>query len=175
LKTDASDSDVDIALINDFAEHYGLCWSIEINEIKPIIRGSNGGFIYCYDEANGLLDVAFVPDELPGDGWNVICRAIRAAKMTLIRDCLSESYASFDPKDERQSQLAISIAGIKPARTSAEQRATMPVTITAARQRKAKAIEHSRTMRELALIRAGCDLSDYDPASDTRWLGNVAL
>lgn len=163
METDASDSDVGIALINDFAEHYSLCWSIETTEIKPIIRGSNGGFIYVYDDSNGLLAVAFVPDLLPGDGWNGICRAIRAAKMTLIRDCLSESYASFDSKDERQSQLAISIAGIKPASNSAEQRATMLVTITAARQRKAKALEHQRIMKQLALIRSGVDLSDYDP------------
>jgi hypothetical protein len=164
LKTDASDSDVDITLIDDFAERYGgLCWQIETTEIKPIIRGTHGAFIYCYDEGQELLGVAFCPDELPGDGWNVACHAMIAAKMTIIRDCYSESYVAFDPKEERQSQLAISIAGIKPASNSAEQRATMCDTITRARARKAKALEHQRTMKELTLERVGCDLSDYDP------------
>jgi hypothetical protein len=176
LKTDASDSDVGITLINDFAEHYGLCWSIDIADITPIIRGSNGGFIYCYDEANGLLAVAFVPDLLPGDSWNKVCHAAIAAGMVLIKDSLHESYIALNPKDEKQARLAISVAGITPARDSARWNKDMLATITAARQRKAKQIEHQNIMRELALIRAGVDLSDYDPASDTRWLGeNVTL
>ena len=168
--------DRDVQLISEFAEHFSLCWSIETTEIKPIIRGSNGGFIYVYDEGQELLGVAFCPDELPGDGWNVACHAMIAAKMTIIRDCYSESYVAFSSKDEKQARLALAVAGIKPARSSAEQRATMLTTITAARQRKQRQIEHQRVLKELALIRAGADLSDYDSTVDVRWLGeNVAL
>ncbi|HEY5175512.1 MAG TPA: hypothetical protein VII95_08110 [Terriglobales bacterium] len=175
MKTDASDSDVDVTLIDSFAEHFSLCWQINIHGILPEIRGKRGAFIYCYDEANGLLGVAFIPDELPGDGWNVTCHAMIASGMVLLRDFLSEAYVAFDQKNEKQSRLALAVAGIKPTRDSAEQRAKMLVTITAARKRKAKQLEHQRTLKELSLLRAGVDLTDYDHESDTRWLGDVAL
>ena len=156
--------DQDVLLIDSFTERYSLSPSIDIHGIKPVIVGSGGAFIYCYDIANGLLSVAFVPDDLPGDSWNEVCHAAIAAGMVLISDSLHESYIAFDPKNDRQSQIAMSVAGIKPTADSAEKRATMLTTITKARFRKAKAVEHERTMRWLALIRSGADLSDYDPS-----------
>ena len=122
-----------------------------------------------------MLALAFCPDELPNNEWNEACHAMIAAKMTILRDCYSESYIAFSPKDEKQARLAISIAGVKPMRASTSWNENMLGVITRARLRKAKQLEHQRTLKELALIRAGCDLSDYDPALDTRWLGNVAL
>lgn len=150
--------DRDVQIIDEFAEKYCLFWEIATREIKPVVRGDNG-LIYCYDEARKLLGCAFIPDELPGDGWNMICHAMIAAGMVLVRDCLSESYVSFDPKDKKQCQLALTVAGIKPSPESAAQRALMVTTITAARQRKGKQLEHQRVLKELALIRAGADLS----------------
>src|ERR1035441_4744056 len=63
--------DRDVQLVAEFAEHFSLCWSIETAGIAPVIKGTHGAFIYVYDESNGgVLGLAFVPDLLPGDGWN---------------------------------------------------------------------------------------------------------
>lgn len=167
-------TDVDIQIISEFAEHFGLRWSIETTEIKPIIRGDNG-LIYVYSESPVLLGVSWCPDELSGDQWNRAIRAQLHCGMQVVRDFAAESYSSFSGENPTQSALALQLARIKPARDSAAQRAKIFTTITAARQRKAKALEHSRVMRRLALERAGVDLLDYDPAFDGRWLGDVAL
>ena len=156
-------TDRDVLLIDSFAERYDLCWSINIHGILPEMVGKDGCSIYCYDDSNGLLGLCFCPDDLPGNSWNMICHAMIAAGMTLVRDCLSESYVSFDPKNERQCQLALTVAGIKPTPHAAAQRHKMVTTITVARQRKAKQLLHQRTLRELALGRSGFDLTDYDP------------
>ena len=162
-------------IVGEFAEHLSLCWSISTDDIKPIIRGDNG-LIYLYSELPVLLGVAWCPDELSGDEWNSAIGAQLRCGMQVVRDCAVESYSSFSPENPIQSALAMQLACIKPASNSARLNAAMLTTITAARLRKAKQLEHDRTMRELKLLRAGVDLSDYDPASDTRWLGeNVAL
>lgn len=154
--------DKDIALLDSLAEQYSLVWEISTAEIKPVVRGSNG-FIYCYDEARKLLGCAFIPDDLPGDGWNTVCHAAIAAGMVLIRDSLHESYIAFSPKNDRQCQIAMSVAGIKPTADSAAQRATMCDVITKARARKQRQVEHQKVLKRVSLIRAGADLSDYDP------------
>lgn len=158
--------DKDVQLINSFAERYSLCWSIDIHGILPEIVGQDGASIYVYDEANGgLLGLVWSPDSLTGDQWNGTIRAMIRGGMQIICDAASESYASFCPTDKNQAALAIRICGATPIPDSAAaaQRATMLTTITAARQRKAKQLEHQRVLKELALERAGADLSDYDP------------
>jgi hypothetical protein len=157
-------TDRDVQLIDEFAKRYSLCWSINIHGILPQIVGKDGAFIYVYSEVPALLGVAFCPDELPGNGWNLTIQAALHCGMKILRDCQSEAYLSFNGKDERQASLALAICGATPVRDSAARCALMVTTITAARQRKAKAVEHSRTMREreLELIRKNCDLSDFD-------------
>ncbi len=146
----------DVQLINSFAERFDLCWCIDIHTIKPEIVGQDGASIYCYSEKPPLLGLVFVPDELPE--WNTTRRAMIGAGMTLVRDCLSEAYVSFDPTNEKQCQLALSVAGIRPVPDSAANCATMRDVLTKARARKAKAVEHQR---ELALIRDGADMEEY--------------
>jgi hypothetical protein len=176
LKTDASDSDVDIQIISAFASRYSLCWSISTDDIKPIVRGDNG-LIYLYSESPvPLLGVAWCPDELTGDQWNSTIRAQLHCGMQVVRDYAVESYSSLSGENPIQSALAMQLAGIKPASNSARLNAKMLATIAAARQRKTEQIKHQRIMKRLALERAGVDLSDYDSELDVRWLGeNVTL
>ena len=156
--------DQDVELINSFAERYSLSWEIDhSNGIKPVIVGQGGASIYVYDEAHSLLGLCFCPDDLPGNGWNLTIQAALRCGMKILRDCLSEAYISFDGKDERQASLALAICKATPVQDSAAQCATMLTTITAARQRKAKQVEHERMLKELELIRKGCVMEEYQP------------
>jgi hypothetical protein len=156
--------DPDVEIISEFAEQFCLAFEIDHSHgIKPVIVGKDGAFIYVYSDVPPRLGVAFCPDELPGNGWNLTIQAALHCGMKILRDCQSEAYLSFDGKDERQASLALAICGALPVQDSDAQCALMVTTITAARQRKQRQIEHQRVLKELALIRAGADLSDYCP------------
>jgi len=155
--------DKDVQLIDEFAERYSLSWEIDIHGIKPVIVGKDGAFIYVYDEANGNLGICFCPDDLPGDGWNLTIQSALHCGMKIIRDCLSEAYLAFDPKNEKQCSMALALCQATPAPDAIAQNALTSGVIAKARQRKAKQLEHQRVLKELALERKGCDLSDYDP------------
>jgi hypothetical protein len=158
--------DDDVELINKFCERHDLVWAIDTATVEAIIVGEHDARIYAYDIANGKLAVAFVPDDHP-DGWGEITGKMLKARFRIIRDCICDSYASFDPMSEGQSLLALSIAGIKPAKNSARKRAKMCEIIAAARQRKGRATElkNKATMRELKVAGVYFDNEDARDAA----------
>jgi hypothetical protein len=154
---------LDCKIMAEFAAMHDLLVSIDTGTIEPIIAGSNG-FIYCYAEIPARLSVAWSPDNLSSDQWTGTIRKMLRLGFSIVRDCVSESYACWtEPADANQASLAIALAGIKPVSDAAAINAKVCEVIRAARARKAKALEHSRTMRELEVIRKHCDMEDYCP------------
>ena len=159
--------DADVKLIDDFCSRHNLVWAIDCATVEPVILGEHDSKIYCYDIANSKLAIAFVPDEQK-ECWSYIMGSMLRAHFEIIRDGRCESYAAFDPMSEGQSLLALSIAGIKPAKNSARKRARMVEVITAARQRKGRATElkNKAKMRELKAAGVYLDREDVRNAAD---------
>ena len=162
MREQPKELDKDILLLDSFAAKYCLAIQIETSEIKPIIRGDNG-HIFVYSDVPPMLAVAWSPDNLSSEQWSGSIRKMLRLGFTVIRDCASESISSFGIANSEQASLAIALADIKPAAGAIAQNAEMCGIITRARARKGKQLQHQRVIRELKLLRAGADLSDYCP------------
>ncbi len=151
----------DVELIDSFCSRHNLIWAIDCATVEPIIVGEHDAKVYCYDVANGKLALSFVPDEHP-DGWSENIGKLLKARFQMIRDCICESYAAFDPMSEAQSLLALSIAGIQPVEDSEAKREKMRNVIEAARGRNQRATELKRLAKMRALRKAGVYLDKID-------------
>ena len=147
---------LDCKIISDFAAMHNLLVSIDTREIKPIISGSNGQ-VFVYSDVPALLAVAWSPDNLSSDQWTGTIRKMLRLGFSIVRDCASLSAA-----DAKQAAFAVALAGITPTANAAAINAKVCDVIRAARLRKRRQIEHQRVFKELRLLRAGTDLSDFD-------------
>jgi hypothetical protein len=159
---------VDCKTMAEFAAMHNLLVSIDIREITPVLRGSNG-LVFVYSDVPPMLGVAWCPDELSSEQWTGTIRKMLRLGFSIVRDCASESIGSFPAAaSPEQASLALAIAGIVPApdAIAIAQNAAVIETIMRARMRKSKTITHERAMKALRLMRSGVDLYETDYHAD---------
>jgi hypothetical protein len=108
----------DVIMLDDWCDKHSLRWRLS-DQQEPVVL-AEGGYLYPYDDF--AMGCTFYPSELSAESWQYYITQSIKVGMTVVADGLYESYLSFDPDNEKQSDLAIRICGARQSRMTDGQR-----------------------------------------------------